>query len=742
MRTRTLVKAEWLPLLLGTVLSVVAGSVLLVGWPAGLSLVMDYPFSYSGDALSSLWLTQRAMEGWIFQNDRSGFPFGGSFLDYPGADSGSFLILKLAGILTGSSAAAINLFFLLGFAANFLTAYWVMRWLRIGRSLSFATAMLFTLSPFHFLRLGHIFYTWYFGIPIYFMLAIRIARADTSLDFWSARPTRKIALAALYLVLSCFGVYYTAFGLILIGTSCLIALFQKNWTSITRIAAPAIFFLAAGTLANVAPNVINERINGHNPEVAARAPGESEIYGVKLMQLILPRPEHRLPKLANVTAQYMASTPLNNENTTASMGLIGSFGLVILALVAFARLVERRAEERIALLAILSAVLLAFMTIGGLGSLFAHVVSPSIRGWNRASIFITFSTLASVAIAVQMLSDKLGRRHGIAIAPVAAVVMLVFGVWDQTSSVCSQCQSEARTAFEQDKRFIRSIEAALPAGAAIYQLPYMPFPEVPPKNALHTYDLAVGFVHSQHLKWSYAGMKGREGDLFYRNLETQPATVQLEALRRFGFDAVYIDKRGYVDQGAEVIGEWKHALGTPPAMTREDGAVVVFRLPGGAKPANADAAREALIAEPAAGTKIAPPLLRSFLTEGWSSDEAWGVWSSGATSSLRYRVNTATVGSTMLILRGNPFLPGPQQALRIRATVNGVQALDARLTAAQPLPLALRIPVTTHQPGEIVRIVLNYETPVSPAKIGLSTDQRLLAFGLTSLEVCKSECNK
>ncbi|APP75343.1 hypothetical protein [Xanthomonas vesicatoria] len=739
---RPLIKTEWLPLLLGALLSVVAGSVLLVGWRAGLLPVLDYPLSYSGDALSSLWLTQRAMEGWIFENARSGFPFGSSFLDYPGADSGSFLFLKLAGMLTGSSAAALNLFFLLGFAANFLTAYWVMRWLRVGRSLSFTTAMLFTLAPFHFLRLQHIFYTWYFGIPIYFMLAIRIARADVSLDFWSARPARKIALAALYLVLSCFGVYYTAFGLILIGTACLMALFQKNWASITRLAAPVIFFLALGTLANVAPNVINERINGHNPEVAARAPAESEIYGVKLMQLILPRPDHRLPKLANVTASYMASTPLINENTTASLGLIGSFGLAILALVAFARLSERRNEERIALLAILSGVLLAFMTIGGLGSLFAHVVSPSIRGWNRASIFITFSTLAAVAIAVQMLSDKVGRRHRMTIASIAAAGMLVFGIWDQTSAVCGPCQSSARTAYEQDKRFIRSIEAALPVGAAVYQLPYMPFPEVPPKNALHAYDLAVGFVHSQHLKWSYAGMKGREGDLFYRNLETQPAAAQLKAIGRFGFDAVYIDKRGYADQGAQVIAEWTQAIGAPPAMTREDGAVVVFRLPGGAKPASADAAKDTVVTEPAADTSITLPALRSLLTQGWSSDEAWGVWSEGTSSSLRYRVNSTTVGKTTVILRGNPFLPGPQQALRIRATVNGVQALDTRVTAAQAVPLELRIPVTTRKPGEVVHLVLSYETPVSPAQVGMSADQRLLALGLTSLEICKSDCSR
>lgn len=48
---RPLIKAEWLPLLLGAVLSVVAGSVLVVGWRAGLLPVLDYPLSYSGDAL-------------------------------------------------------------------------------------------------------------------------------------------------------------------------------------------------------------------------------------------------------------------------------------------------------------------------------------------------------------------------------------------------------------------------------------------------------------------------------------------------------------------------------------------------------------------------------------------------------------------------------------------------------------------------------------------------------------------
>ncbi|WHO92221.1 hypothetical protein [Xanthomonas campestris] len=41
-----------------------------------------------------------------------------------------------------------------------------------------------------------------------------------------------------------------------------------------------------------------------------------------------------------------------------------------------------------------------------------------------------------------------------------------------------------------------------------------------------------------------------------------------------------------------------------------------------------------------------------------------------------------------------------------------------------------------------MHIVLNYETPVSPAQVGMSADQRLLAFGLTSLEICKADCDK
>ena len=575
----TFLRADWWLILMGALLCFFGASVLMTGWPAGLQPNISFPYAYTGDAVSSNWLTQRAIEGWIFDNDRSGFPFGSSFLDYPGADSGNFLILKLLGLLTGSSAGAMNLFYLLGFSANFATAYLVLRSLSSGRAMAFAFALLFTLAPFHFIRLGHIFYTWYFAIPLYFYVALCTVQGGGAIDFLKLSRARQVMLAVGYLVLACFGVYYTFFGMIVIGTGAMIALLRGNVRNVARIAAPALLLLSIGTFANLAPNLLNSHQEGANPEVAVRAPMESEVYGVKLMQFVVPRPGHRSEWMRKVADHYNSSTPLINENTTAALGFFGGIGLFALGLVALARMAGVRTDERLTLLATTTAMLLAFMVIGGLGSLFAHLVSPSIRGWNRASVFVSFSSVAVLAVLLQRFADRFSKRHGLSLASTIAAVILMLGTLDQTTPACRECAAETQRVFEQDKSFIEGIEATLPEGAAVYQLPYMPFPEVAPLHGLHTYELAVGFLHSKALKWSYAGMKGREGDLVFRALSERPAGDQLQEIAKLGFKAIYLDKRGFADHGEAAVAEWTEATGGAPHMTRDDGNVVLFVVP-------------------------------------------------------------------------------------------------------------------------------------------------------------------
>ena len=161
---------------------------------------------------------------------------------------------------------------------------------------------------------------------------------------------------------------------------------------------------------NIGPNILNKKINGPNPEVAIRSSAEAEIYGFKFMQLIMPRGGHRNPKLAAISHEYNSTSPLINENWTASIGLIGSIGYFILSLFLIAKISNNNVDKRISFLSLLLFILFMFGTIGGLGSLFSSTISSSIRGWNRISIFIAFGSLAGTFLFIQIFVNRYSTK--------------------------------------------------------------------------------------------------------------------------------------------------------------------------------------------------------------------------------------------------------------------------------------------------------------------------------------------
>lgn len=88
-----------------------------------------------------------------------------------------------------------------------------------------------------------------------------------------------------------------------------------------------------------------------------------------------------------------------------------------------------------------------------------------------------------------------------------------------------------------------------------------------------------GFLHTHTVRWNQCGIKGREGDLFYRALSNEPVERQIDIIKKLGFAAVYIDRRGYEDNGNNIIDQIAQILGTPPILSREDGQSVLFKIP-------------------------------------------------------------------------------------------------------------------------------------------------------------------
>lgn len=583
----------WAP---ASVFSFFLASILLTGWPEGLIPNITYPYLRGGDAAFTDWGVQRLIEGWLFNNPRSGYPFGSNFLDYPSSDFAGFLILKILGMVSGEYFVATNLFLLLSFPFITISSYATLRALRVNTWLSLAASLVYTFAPFHFLKAGHIFYTWYFVVPIFFYIAFKCFENKKKIAYHKRYLSRHTALIVLgLLITSSFGVYYALFGVIVIAIGGIAgAIANKSYQNLI-LSIAAISIVIFGVIANISPSLINNAIEGKNPEAVSRSLYGSEIYGFKIVQLILPRPGHRVEFFAKKTDAYNSSTPLVTENVQSSLGAIGSLGLLILAGVLVKTFSGRVVDSRLRLLALITIVLILFGTIGGLGSLFSMLVTTSIRGWTRISIFISFGAITAFFIGLQLLIErKFSCSQQKYIYPVLCFFLICIGILDQTTSACKPCNISSHASFNADRKFIVELENKLPVGTAVYQLPYMYFPENPGLFRLPDYEHAVGLANSKELRWSYGGMKGRKGDQFFRALSKAPIEKQLEVIKNLGFGAIYIDRRGFSDNANSLLLEIRKHAGDPIA-TRHDGEVVVFEIMPTNLPVHGDVSYDQMI---------------------------------------------------------------------------------------------------------------------------------------------------
>jgi phosphoglycerol transferase len=251
--------------------------------------------------------------------------------------------------------------------------------------------------------------------------------------------------------------------------------------------------------------------NGKNPEVAMRSPIESEIYGLKIAQLLMPISGHRIPRLAIVPNYYNKAAPLVNENQMASLGLIGSLGFLILIvwiLYLIGNGINFKEYYILDNLSIFNLYGLLLATIGGFGTVFAGLAFPEIRCYNRISIFIAFFSLFAVVLLLEEFSKRYVRGNTPRLLFNAFLCLaLAVGVSDQTSESFVPPYDSIRAEYLNDDAFIKNIEAIMPENAMIFQLPYVPFPEYPPVYKMDDYSHFRAYLHSKDLRWSYGTIK-------------------------------------------------------------------------------------------------------------------------------------------------------------------------------------------------------------------------------------------
>jgi phosphoglycerol transferase len=532
------------------------------------------PLQYSKDSLVHLNLIKNTVDtGWFIHNDSLGAPGGQDLRGLPFPDTLHHLVIKGMTYFSHDVFLIGNLFYLLTFPLTTITSLFVLRKLGIRNSLALGTSLLYTYLPYHYLRLEHLYLAAYYHLPPVCLMAIRLYQGRAFLANESEDRSRSLA-DWLFAGLTCVllglgGVYYAFFGCWLFLVAGLAgALSCRSWAPAWR-ASGLITGTFAAFLVAVMPSLLMQFNEGNSADDVVRPASESEWYGLKVAQMLMPIQDHQLPLLNRYASEYKLFSPLNNENSFAALGLVASLGLLFL--LGRITLQYRSAQRGSTLDAIallnMAAVLLG--TVGGLGASFAFFFSPWIRCYNRISIFIGFFALLAVAILLEAAWQRwaTSRRRNIGFAGFAALFFMA-GLIDQTPRHRLTEYRSEEAAFLSDRAFVQQIAAIVPPGKMICQWPH--------RNYYVDHDMQVQ-LHSSALSWTHGGLRGQYGDTWNRWLAQLPLEHQIVILCRAEAGGICIDRSAYPDGGAAIVDRLSSLLG-PPAVTSSDGRCVFFNL--------------------------------------------------------------------------------------------------------------------------------------------------------------------
>jgi phosphoglycerol transferase len=302
-------------------------------------------------------------------------------------------------------------------------------------------------------------------------------------------------------------------------------------------------------------------VNGTNAAIDYKIPNDAELYGLKIRHLLTPSPEHPIPFVREAAEKMSTSfSSDNHENATSRLGFIASAGLIASIMVAFIALAGRRLWNPADLVASASALSLSSLllaTVGGFGALIA-LIAPHIRAYNRIVVFIAFFSLFIVGSLIAKFRN--GRK-----AALIAVLMGVLGISDELWAKAFLNNQAARSVVADERVLVTELEANLPKGSAIFQLPYTTFPIENNQGKMGPYDHARPYILSNHLRWSWGNILGRDPDSWAATVSQMLPEDMLARLVKAGFVGLWIDKSGYSDPDLAI--EVTRLVQLPPRLS-------------------------------------------------------------------------------------------------------------------------------------------------------------------------------
>jgi hypothetical protein len=122
--------------------------------------------------------------------------------------------------------------------------------------------------------------------------------------------------------------------------------------------------------------------------------------------------------------------------------------------------------------------------------------------------------------------------------------------------------------------------------------------------------------------------------------------------------------------------------------------------------------------------------LETLLVDGWSSPENWGRWAMGQRAAIKVALETDH--SYAVVIKAFPFCPPSFEGQTIEVKWDDVQLGSYAFLTCEERTLTFSIPAESIN-RESSNLSFEFGQALSPANLGLSSDQRPLAVGFRSL---------
>jgi len=460
-----------------------------------------------------------------------------------------------------------------------LAFYTACRLLNANWTWAFAGALIFGFARYAFAHaLHHLTILYYWHVPLCVLVGYWAISGEGIK--WDGRRFY-IALAVAFIT-GVQNVYYTNLFAQFVLFGGLLQGWRRGW----RAAVPAGAVIGTAAVAFLVMNlntIFYHMAHGGNDQAVTRNYQWLEIYGLKIVDMVVPPPDHPVSFLASWGAAHLKEVVLAPGELPPS-GYLGIVGLAACAWLVVISLRQAIGREKLPLETYFILWILIYAGVGGLNGIMGTLGFQLFRATTRYTIFILCIVLM---YAVGYLSAKVSRDK--MLIYIASVVLTALALWDQMPPIVSS-EELATTAqsVASDRHFTEEMEKRLPPNAMVFQMPVMDFPETPAPG-VSPYDHFRPYLFSQHLRYSFGSDKGRPQQHWQESVkQMQQLNDLVTRLEGYGFAAIYVNRGGFTDKAEPMIDMFKK-MGRGDIIESEQHDIYCVLLKPAAQPTLPDA---------------------------------------------------------------------------------------------------------------------------------------------------------